>query len=174
MWLVHLCLLAFLRVHLPSPGSRQYDRSPLRCRLRGRDLCDISRPLKPPEAPSANGAVGVQTLWRCLQSIFPDQRITGVRFLKLPRSEYITGQLNGNIDQQIALVCLCAILEVEWGHQGHDLWDISVYFSRGFGGRFWYSLTKYLKMWDKHWNTLKEDYFLKHLFDIFGNYSLFF
>lgn len=47
-------------------------------------------------------------------SIFPDPRITGMKLLKLPRSEYITGQLNGNIDQQIAHTCLSDILELEY------------------------------------------------------------
>lgn len=46
-------------------------------------------------------------------SIFENQRITGLSLLKLPQSEYITGQLSGIIDQWI-FNCLKAILELDY------------------------------------------------------------
>lgn len=113
-------------VHIYRPGIYQYDQSPLPCRLWGCDLSDINRPLKP---------LRRRLLTMQLQSnplkepslIFPDPRVAGVRLHKLPRSEYITDQLNSNIDQQIAHVCPDDILEVAyktgWGPtQGPILW----------------------------------------------------
>lgn len=46
--------------------------------------------------------------------IFPHPRVTGLRLHELHRSEYISGQLNCIIDQQIASVCLPDILEVDY------------------------------------------------------------
>lgn len=46
--------------------------------------------------------------------ILPDPRIAGVTLHKLLRSEYITGQLNSHIDQQMAHVCPDDILEVAY------------------------------------------------------------
>lgn len=111
MWLVHPYLLDW--VYLPSPGSYQYDQSPLPCRLWVCDLSDINRPLKPLRRRLLMMWLGFNPL-KNPASIFPHPRVTGVRLHELPRSEYISGQLNCIIDQQIARVCLPDILEVDY------------------------------------------------------------
>lgn len=75
------------------------------------DLSDISRPLK----PLRRRLLMMQLQFNPLKEptlIFPDPRVAGVRLHKLPRSEYVTGQLNSDIDHQIAHVCPDDILEV--------------------------------------------------------------
>lgn len=87
--------------------------------------------------------------WKNPPSIVPDQRINGVRFLKVPGSEYMTGWLHGDIDQQTACVCVSAILEVQY----IALWRTS---------RTWRSRPMEYFSWlgkakkDQHSNTLTE------------------